>query len=81
MFPRPLMRGGGEAHGRSHARPAAGDARVHSPQAGGHSHAARLLPVLDGEEEDDTALGRIFGEGLRHPMMHVLRYSNRGNLK
>jgi molecular chaperone DnaK (HSP70) len=29
-----------------------------------HSHAVRLLPVLDGEEEDDTALGRIFGEEL-----------------
>jgi hypothetical protein len=29
-----------------------------------HPHAARLLAVLDGEEEDDNALGRIFGEDL-----------------
>jgi hypothetical protein len=29
-----------------------------------HPHAARLLPVLDSEEEDDIALGRIFGEEL-----------------
>jgi hypothetical protein len=27
-------------------------------------HAARLLAVLDGEAEDDRALGRIFGEEL-----------------
>ena len=27
-------------------------------------HAARLLAVLEGEEEDDRALGRIFGEEL-----------------
>ena len=27
-------------------------------------HAARYLPILDGEEEDDRALGRIFGEEL-----------------
>ena len=27
-------------------------------------HAGRLLAVLDGEEEDDSALGRIFGEEL-----------------
>jgi molecular chaperone DnaK (HSP70) len=27
-------------------------------------HADRLLPILEGEEEDDRALGRIFGEDL-----------------
>ena len=27
-------------------------------------HAERLLAVLEGEEEDDTTLGRIFGEEL-----------------
>ena len=27
-------------------------------------HADRLLAVLDGEEEDDSTLGRIFGEEL-----------------
>jgi hypothetical protein len=30
----------------------------------GLAHAERLLAVLEGEEEDDTALGRIFGEEL-----------------
>jgi molecular chaperone DnaK (HSP70) len=30
----------------------------------GMAHADRLLAVLEGEEEDDTALGRIFGEEL-----------------
>ena len=29
-----------------------------------HPHAARLLAVLDGEEDDGNALGRIFGEEL-----------------
>jgi hypothetical protein len=29
-----------------------------------HAHADRLLAILDGEEEDDRALGRIFGEEL-----------------
>jgi hypothetical protein len=28
------------------------------------AHAGRLLAVLEGEEEDDTTLGRIFGEEL-----------------
>ena len=27
-------------------------------------HAERLLAIVDGEEEDDQALGRIFGEEL-----------------
>jgi hypothetical protein len=27
-------------------------------------HADRLLPVFEGEEEDERALGRIFGEEL-----------------
>jgi hypothetical protein len=30
----------------------------------GMAHAERLLAVLEGEEEDDTTLGRIFGEEL-----------------
>jgi hypothetical protein len=30
----------------------------------GLAHADRLLAVLDGEEEDDRTLGRIFGEEL-----------------
>jgi len=30
----------------------------------GMAHADRMLAVLEGEEEDDTTLGRIFGEEL-----------------
>ncbi len=28
------------------------------------AHAERLLAIFEGEEEDDRALGRIFGEDL-----------------
>jgi hypothetical protein len=36
-----------------------------------HAHADRLLPILDGETEDDRALGRIFGEELPSGLVMV----------
>jgi len=36
-----------------------------------HAHAGRLLPILDGETEDDRALGRIFGEELPSGLVMV----------
>jgi hypothetical protein len=51
-------------HGRSHARSAARHARNIKRKLQGMPHADRMLAVLEGEEEDDTTLGRIFGEEL-----------------
>ena len=69
----------GAPHRGSHARPARRHPRS-GPRASSRRmpHADRLLAVLEGEEEDDRALGRIFGEELPSGLVFWRRTRRRG---